>query len=558
MEKRTDLEGSTAPCSRMVACRLPSVAGMVVLLSCLLLPTHAAERHNILFLFADDFGRIANIYGAVDGKGTYNDVVATPNLDRLAREGVVFRNAFVSSPSCTPCRSALLSGQHFWRTGRGAILIGAVWDDRIPTFPLLLKGNGYHIGKMYKVWSPGTPADQPYGGQQHAFEKAGRGFNQFSQNVTKAVADGVPLTAAKQKFYDEVAANFDAFLAARPLAADKPAPFCFWFGPTNVHRKWTRGSGKALWDLDPDKLKGLLPPFLPDVPEVREDFADYLGEVMAFDHAIGVLLARLERTGELDNTLVVVSGDHGPPGFTDGKCNLYDFGARVPLIMRGAGTIGGRVIDDPVSLPDLAPTFLELGGVPVPAVMTATSLLPALRSHTSGTVDPARDHVLIGRERHVDNARAGLLPYPQRAIRTRDHLYIINFAPERTPLGDPVNLEAGRSPSWQSLVDDTFITHGDMDSGPTKAWLVLNRESDLGRPFYERAFAKRPREELYVLAADPHQMRNVAQEPRYAGIRTALEQRLLTALRATGDPRLVDNGRLFETSPFTDPRNRKP
>jgi N-sulfoglucosamine sulfohydrolase len=543
-----------------IACRFPSVSsmpsavGLVVLLSCVCLTVRSAERPNILFCFADDLGRIASIYGKVDGKGSFNDLVATPNLDRLARGGVVFRNAFVNAPSCTPCRSSLLTGQHFWRTNRGAILQGAVWDDAIPTFPLLLRGSGYHLGKMYKVWSPGTPADQPYGGQQHAFEKAGRRFNNFSENVTAAVAEGIALEAAKQALYDEVAANFDAFLAAQPKdSGGQRAPFCFWFGPTNVHRKWIKGSGRALWNLDPDRLSGLLPPFLPDVPEVREDFADYLGEVMAFDHAVGVLLKRLEERGELERTLVVVSGDHGPPGFTHGKCDLYDFGTRVPLIVHGAGTAGRRVIDDPVSLPDLAPTFLELGGVARPAAMTATSLVPLLRSEASGVLDPARDHVLIGRERHVEDGRPGNVGYPQRAIRTAEHLYIINFAPDRHPLGDPYRLTPGRSPAWDDLANDTRVTYADMDAGPTKAWLVLNREQPAGKPFHDLAFARRPREELYLLASDPHQLCNVAQEPRYAQVRAGLERRLLDALRAAADPRVVDSGCRFDKPPFVGP-----
>src|SRR5262245_17290276 len=129
--------------------------------------SHAAPpRWNILFCFADDWGRYASCYAAVDGKPSLNQVVKTPNVDRLAREGVLFRNAFVNAPSCTPCRSSLVSGRYFFNCGRGAILNGAVWDSTIPTFPLLLKDAGYQIGKSYKVWSPGTPADAPIGGQE--------------------------------------------------------------------------------------------------------------------------------------------------------------------------------------------------------------------------------------------------------------------------------------------------------------------------------------------------------------------------------------------------------
>src|SRR5688572_22459370 len=109
------------------------------------------KRPNILFIFADDWGRMASAYAKLDGPGTFNDVVKTPNIDEVAQRGVLFKRAFVSAPSCTPCRSALISGQHFWRTGRGAILRGAVWDGSQPSFPLLLRGAGYHIGETYKV-----------------------------------------------------------------------------------------------------------------------------------------------------------------------------------------------------------------------------------------------------------------------------------------------------------------------------------------------------------------------------------------------------------------------
>ena len=266
-----------------------------------------SEPPNILFLFADDWGRYANIYSEVNGAGGINDVVRTPNFDDFAKQGVLFRNAHVNAPSCTPCRSSLLSGQYFCGMGRGAILRGAVWDESIPSYPLVLHDAGYHIGKTYKVWSPGTPADAPYGGQKFAFQKAGGRFNQFSQNVTKGIEAGKTPDAAKEELYSEVRTNFTDFLAAR----ESGKPFCYWFGPTNVHRTWIKGSGKKLWNIDPDSLQGKMPPFLPDVPEVREDLADYFGEIAAWDAAIGVLLAELDRTGERENTLIVISGDHG-------------------------------------------------------------------------------------------------------------------------------------------------------------------------------------------------------------------------------------------------------
>ena len=511
----------------------------------------ADSRPNIVFIFADDWGRYAGSYAELDGPGTVNDLLRgrTPNIDRVAREGALFRRAFVSAPSCTPSRSALLSGQHFWRTGRGAILRGAVWDPAIPSYPLLLRDAGYHIGETYKVWSPGRPDDAPYGGGDYRYEAAGRRFNTFSQNVTRLVREGAALESAKQALYAEVRGNFDAFLERRPAGQ----PYCYWFGPTNVHRTWIRGSGAALWGLNPDDLKGRMPPFLPDVPEVREDLADYFGEILALDAAVGVLLRRLEEQGELDSTLVVISGDHGAPGFPYGKCNLYDFGSAVPLLLRGPGVAAGTVVDDLTSLTDLAPTFLDVAGIPAPATMTGRSLQPLLAAGASGRGEPAGDAVFIGRERHVESARDGYLPYPQRAIRTRDHLLIINFEPDRWPIGEPYRLEGDNPPTVEQLTTQTRVTLPDEDAGPTKAWMVTHRNDPQWKPYFERAYGKRPRLELYDLAKDPHQMANVAGQPAYAAIEAALERRLRDELLRTGDPRVIDGGRFFETPPLSGP-----
>jgi len=511
--------------------------------------THAAaKRPNILFAFADDWGRCASIYAEVEGAGSWNDVVKTPNFDRIAREGVLFKNAFVTAPSCTPCRSSLLSGQYFFRTHRGAILQGAIWDPQIPSYPLLLRKAGYHIGQTYKVWSPGSPVDAPYGGHETGYEKAGGKFNQFSQNVTRMVNQGRTIDDAKQVLYDEVMGNFGAFMNAR----QGDEPFCYWFGPTLVHRKWTKGSGKTLWGIDPDDLKGRMPKFLPDVHEVREDLADYMGEIQAFDHALGLLLKDLEKRGELDNTLVVVSGDHGAPGFPNGKCNLYDYGTGVALAAWWPGKPGGRVVDDFVNLMDLAPTFLEAGGVSVPKVMTGRSLVNVLESKKAGLVDPQRTWVITGRERHVAASRPGFTPYPQRALRTKDHLYIINFKPERWPMGNPFNLDGPNPPSHTDLVENTMVTFMDFDSSPTKAWMVEHRNDPKWQWHYETGFGRRPREELFDLKSDPDQVNNVAGNRLYEPVLLRLRTQLMAKLREVEDPRVVENPPRFEKAPFTD------
>ena len=518
-------------------------------LFCYSLDGRAAEkgkRPNILFAFADDWGRYASAYVAVDGPGTMNDVIQTPHFDRVAEEGVLFKNAFVTAPSCTPCRSSLLSGQYFWRTGQGAILQGAKWDASIPSYPLILLDAGYHIGETYKVWSPGSPVDAPYGAGKFAYQKAGGKFNQFSQNVTKMVQQGKSVEEAKQVLYDEVMQNFDDFLEARP--DDKP--FCYWFGPTLVHRKWTKGSGKKFWGIDPDALKGKMPAFLPDVHEVRQDMADYFGEIQAFDTALGLMLKRLEEMGELDNTLVVVSGDHGAPGFPNGKCNLYDFGVGVSLAVRWGETNGGRVVEDFINLMDLAPTFLEAAGAKTPSVMTGRSFVSVLKSDQSGWIDPTRNWVVTGRERHVAMSREGRVPYPQRALRTPDFLYILNFEPDRWPMGDPFHLGMKQRPSLEDLTERTFVTYADMDASPTKAWLFARETDSEWKWHHDVAFGRRPFVELYDLKRDKDQIRNVAQSVEYATVRGQLHEQLMTVLRDSNDPRVTQDRPVFESAPF--------
>lgn len=513
------------------------------------------KRPNILFAFADDWGKYASCYGKEKDSEPWQNSLNTPNIDRIASEGVLFNNAFVNAPSCTPSRSAILSGQHFYRTGRGAILSGAVWDMNIPTYPLLLKKSGYHIGFVYKVWAPGTERDAGYGGKTNKYQKAGTKFCLFSQNTSKLMKEGKSLNQAKETLYQEVRENFSNFLDAN----EEGKPFCYWFGPTNTHRKFEKGSGKDQWGIDPDDLKGKLPSFLPDVPVVRQDFSDYLGEVQAFDAGLGELLKMLEERGELDNTLVVVSGDHGIPGFTNGKCNLYDFGTEVVLAARWPSVIKpNRVVDDFVNLMDLAPTFLEVGGVDIPEIMTANSLLPVFKSSKrKGTVDKKRDHVITGRERHVGGAREGRLPYPQRAIRTKDYLYIINFEPSRSPMGKPLTDEKRATITFDILANKTGACFADFDCSPTKAWIVENKDVSGNEKYYEYAFGYRPGEELYKIDNDPFQINNLAENKSYSKVKAKLRQRLLSELKTTLDPRVTGDGTTFDKAPYAGEEEKK-
>ena len=222
------------------------------------------------------------------------------------------------------------------------------------------------------------------------------------------------------------------------------------------------------------------------------------------------------------------------------------------LFARVPGVKGGRVVDDFVCLPDLAPTFMEIGGVKPPAGLYGRSLLPVLKSDRSGQIEADRTWVITGRERHVDVARAGNLPYPMRAFRTKDFVYIRNFMPDRMPMGDPKEALKRESLESGALQEDTRIGYADMDSSPTKAWLIAHRNDPKWKWHFDHAFGQRPGEELYDLRKDPHQVKNVAADPAYAKTKAGLSTQLMEKLTAAGDPRVTGDRMKFERPPFTD------
>ncbi len=220
------------------------------------------------------------------------------------------------------------------------------------------------------------------------------------------------------------------------------------------------------------------------------------------------------------------------------------------------------MVDDFVNLMDLAPTFLEAGGVEPPEVMTGRSLVDVLKSERSGQVDPKRTWVVDGRERHVAAAREDNLPYPQRALRTKDFLYIRNFKPDRWPMGAPYAVTETETPPADVLENNTFAAFPDMDASPTKAWLIAHRRDPQWKWQYDYAFGKRPGEELYDLRKDPDETNNVADDAAYADAKHELSAQLLEILTDAADPRVTGDKQTFERPPFTDPQpgpaKRKP
>jgi arylsulfatase A-like enzyme len=441
------------------------------------------SRPNILVIIDDDWG--------YPHAGAYGDkVVKTPHFDRVAREGVLFTNAFAAAPSCTPSRASLLTGRAVHQLAEGGNLWGFL-PSRFAVYPDLLESAGYVVGVTRKGWGPGN------------FQAGGRTRN-----------------PAGAQF-----ADFEEFYRQAP----KDKPFCFWFGTNDPHRPYEKGSG-ARSGMKLDDV--VVPAFLPDTPEVRSDILDYYYEVERADREAGAILAALERDGRLDNTIVVWTGDNGMP-FPRAKANVYDGGTHVPLAIRYPPRVkGGRTLDDFAVLTDLAPTLLEAAGLSAPAGMTGRSLMPPL----AGQRQPGRDAVFLERERHA-NVRRGDLSYPARAIRTKDFLYIRNLRPDRWPAGDPEMYFA-------------VGPFGDIDGGPSKD-LLLARQSDpaIGR-YFALATAKRPAEELYDLRKDPGQIENVAMRPELAQAKKELRAALDKWMRDTGDPRATTDDDRWDRYPY--------
>ncbi|GHT33114.1 hypothetical protein FACS1894214_5000 [Planctomycetales bacterium] len=247
------------------------------------------------------------------------------------------------------------------------------------------------------------------------------------------------------------------------------------------------------------------------------------------------------------------SGDHGVPGFPRGKCNLYNLGTEVSLLVRYPEKIkAGRTVDDFVNMMDIAPSFLEIAGITPPECMTGKSLTPLLYSEKNGQIEKERDYVITGRERHYDSARPDYTPYPQRAFRTKDFLYIRNFAPDRYPMGNPYHHNTGDSPEAAAEKSaDTGYSFPDLDASPTKTWILLRENEPQWKPFYDFAFGKRPAEELYDLRKDPDYLANVAEQSEYTDVKKELSGRLMNVLQTTGDPRVTGDGQTFEKPPFS-------
>jgi arylsulfatase A-like enzyme len=401
---------------------------------------------NIVYLHSHDTGRSVQPYG---------HQIQTPNIQRLADQGLLFRQAFCAAPSCSGSRACLLTGQ--WAHVNGMTgLAHRGWK---------LHDYGRHIVHPLReagYWSALI-------GEQHVSEEPGvLGYDHVVEIGTTKVHSIAP--AAQQ------------LIRSRP-----PQPFFLSIGFFETHREFFEPSSVR------DALYGAPPAHLPDTPETRTDMASFKASARSLDQGVGAVLHALDEQGMADDTLIVLTTDHGLP-FPGAKGTLSDRGLGTMLIMRGpGGFLGGHVTDALVSQVDLYPTLCELAGAPLPDGLSGRSLLPLARHE----VTEVREELFAELTYHAAYD-------PQRAIRTRRHKLIRHFGERLLPVLPNV------------------------DDSPSKELLLAAGWGE----------QERPRVELYDLLADPGEMRNLAENEAFAGLRADLDARLEAWMRETEDPLL--------------------
>jgi len=483
----------------------------IVLIQC---DRESDDRPNILIAIGDDISfPNMSAYGC--------RFVSTPGFNRVASEGILFNNAYTPNAKSSPSRACLLTGRNSWQLEEAG--------NHVPYFPLKfmtffesLRAHGYFTGYTAKGWAPGVALDS----SGNVRQLTGR---QFSKIKTIPPASGISNV--------DYAANFEDFLNSREAGK----PFCFWYGSHEPHRKYEYGSGinkggKSLTDVT-ETYK-----FWPDNDTVRTDLLDYAFEIEYFDNHLVKMLDILEQRGELDNTIVIVTADNGMP-FPRVKGFAYEFSNHIPLaVMWGKGIKHpGRRVDDLISFIDIAPTILEEAGIPESESgmqpIEGISFTDILSMRKVKSPDKARDHLLIGQERH-DVGRPDDAGYPIRGIIRGKYLYLRNFKPDRWPAGNP---ETG---------------YLNTDGSPVKSLILVQKREGRDENLWDLNFGKRGEEELYNIESDPECMINLSDNPEYMALNKELSQQMEKELTDQNDPRILGNGDIFDKYPYAEEQNR--
>jgi N-sulfoglucosamine sulfohydrolase len=469
-----------------------------------------AKRPNILIAMGDDIS-----FPHMGAYGT--SWIKTHAFDRVAKNGILFNNAYTPNAKCSPSRACFLTGRNSWQLEE-ACNHSSFFPAKFTGFIEILGKNGYKTGYTGKGWAPGIAIDS-LGNPRELTGKA------YDSKTTQPPTSGISS--------DDYAGNFEDFLKSKK----DDEPFCFWFGSSEPHRKYESGSGMHKGGKQIRDIKAV-PAFLPDDPIVRSDLLDYAFEIEYFDGQLARMLELLEKKGELGNTIIIVTSDNGMP-FPRAKGQAFEFSNHIPLaIMWGKGIRNpGRTVSDFISLIDFAPTILDVAGINESVSgmkkITGHSFTDIFRSTRSGYLSKERNHVLIGRERN-DVGRPHDYGYPVRGIVEDGFLFLSNYNPERWPSGNP---ETG---------------YLDCDGSPTKSFILNMRRTGSSADYWKLCFGKRKDEELYSLTEDPGCLKNLAVDPAYNTVKRKFHDQLYLELLDQDDPRAYGKVDFFDNFKYSD------
>jgi len=429
----------------------------------------SADRPNIILFITDDHGwQDAGCYG--------NDMVRTPNLDRLARESLRFTHAFAGSPTCSPSRSVMYTGLMPLRNG--AHPNHAVVKKGIKTLPHYMKELGYRV---------------VLAGKTHIQPREAFPFEYIDA--------AMPTDPRWERYYRQEALDTEAVdtLLADHAVNHIDTPLCLVIAAWAPHVVWRF--------KDHDPADTIVPPYMVDTPLTREALARYYTDIALMDKRLGACLASVRKHGFEENTMFLYTSDQGAQ-FPHAKWTLYDAGVHTPLLVRWAGAVKpGSVTDAMVGLVDLLPTFIEAAGGTPPPHLDGRSLMAVF----SGKAAEHR-HELFAT--HTGDGQMN--DFPCRCIRTRTHKYIVNLKPEN--------------------VYTTHISKGRVRDGRDywESWIEKAKTDDRAARIV-RNDMHRPAEELYDLRNDPYELNNVAAEPANAALLASLREKVKTWMELQGD-----------------------
>ena len=411
------------------------------------------ERPNFLFVIADDctFRDI----------GCYGGQAYTPNIDKLATEGMRFTECFQAAPMCSPTRHNIYTG-------------------------------------LYPVKSGAYP--------NHTFVKAGtKSVVDYLKPLGYRVAlSGKQHIAPKEVFEFEYSGkdnnpDFEALDTFISECKEGGTAFCLFACSNEPHSPWNKGDASR---YDAAKLK--LPPYFVDTDETRENMTRYLAEITYYDWQVGQALGLLDKHGVADNTLVIVVSEQGS-SFPFGKWTCYDTGLQSAFVARWPGKIKAGVVNNAlIEYVDILPTFIEAGGGAVPSVLDGKSLMPVL-------LGKAKEHKeYVFGEMTTRGINSGSEYFGIRSIRSHRFKYVWNFTPEI---------------KFQNVCTMSKIF---------KSWRA-KATSDPDAAQKVRRYEYRPKEELYEVTRDPYEWTNLADDPKYANVKSELRKHLLEWMEAMGD-----------------------